>query len=291
MASFFIIPAFVELTNTNFLATKILDLSGSFASFQLAGYLSFVVLIAALTATFYLKKKNYTIIFFVTITAVCLILSNEISRPIWPFLPTSFIQFPFRFLSVVLFCISLLTSYLIFSFKKYEYPLAGFVLVILAVSSIYFLLPVKIDNYDESFYSTNEATTTVQDEYMPAWVKIKPSLHGEKSVKIVRGNGEVSNIVDLGSKISFDFKSQTPAVVQIAKIYYPGWRAFSEKNEKAIFYNNSRGLMELKLISGNHHVSLNFGETPLRLIADMISIFAFGVSVLIFVKFKYGKIK
>ena len=123
---------------------------------------------------------------------------------------------------------------------------------------------------------------------MPAWVKIKPAIHAGKSVRIVRGNGEVTNVKDLGSKISFDFNSQTPAVVQISKIYYPGWRAFSNNSEKAIFYNNSMGLMELKLISGNQHISLYFGETSLRMTADLVSILAFCASVLIFVKFEYG---
>ncbi len=286
MASFFLIPAFVELVNTSFLSTKIIDLADSFASLQLAGWLSFAVIIAAFATAIYKKNKNYTVILFITITAICLLLSNEISRPLWPFLPTSVIQFPFRVLSLVLFCVSFLASYLIFSFKKYQYVVAGLVLAFLVISSFKFLLPVKIDNYEDSFYATNEATTTVQDEYMPIWVRVKPSSHSQKSVKIVRGNGEIAHVTDLGSKISFDFNSQTPAVVQIAKIYYPGWRAFSKNSEKAIFYNNPGGLMELKLTSGNQHVNLYFGETPLRLMADAISVFAFGISVLIFVKYR-----
>ena len=85
------------------------------------------------------------------------------------------------------------------------------------------------------------------------------------------GEGKINNITSNSRKISFNYVSESPSIVRVNTIYYPGWTAVSDGKQKAIFYDNKQGVMDLKLTSGNQNITLFFTETPLRIISDMIS--------------------
>ena len=59
-------------------------------------------------------------------------------------------------------------------------------------------------------------------------------------------------------------------------IYYPGWQAWINDKDVKLSYG-ANGLIEFPLKAGNSEVVLRFGETPLRLTADFISILSVGV--------------
>ncbi len=59
-----------------------------------------------------------------------------------------------------------------------------------------------------------------------------------------------------------------------------------DDNQVPINYRNEKGIMRLNISPGNHQVTASFGETPIRLLADIISLFSLGLTFSLIVKKK-----
>lgn len=276
LSAFFWIPALYELQYTVFAQTTISQWDSYFASLSLIGYSTFAVLVLTvmlvLTKKLDLSKHRLTLLMFI-IGCGSLVMATNVSSSLWQILPVSFVQFPFRFLSVVLICMSFLVACNLSLFKgRNKILLSSAALIILVISAIPFINPKMQSDKGEGYYSTNMATTTVHDEYMPVWVKEKPTQRPEKKVVVVKGNGEVENIVANNKQISFSVTAKEEINLQVQTIYWPGWEAMINGNQSQIMYNNRRGLIELRVPQGNHHVVVRFGETPVRLLSNALSL-------------------
>lgn len=95
-------------------------------------------------------------------------LALPISTLIWQYSPLPrFIQFPWRFLALTTFFLAVFAS-------RLPKKLGILVAILIIISSMPFL---KVDRtfHPESFYTTNDDSTTVKNEYMPKWVKTDPT--------------------------------------------------------------------------------------------------------------------
>jgi len=133
-------------------------------------------------------------------------------------------------------------------------------------------------------------TTTWDDEYLPLWVKVKPKDYEGEKVKVIKGEGEVKEINWGYSEKDFTFLAKKESVVELAHIYYPGWKAFVNGKQKTIDYGNDRGLMRLKLSEGQNLVKFKFLRTPVRLTSEIISLIGLFITGFLFVK-SFGKRK
>jgi len=202
---------------------------------------------------------------------------------IWklPFL--SEINYPWTMLAPIGFLISLLSGFLASK--------AGFIrylLLILSAISIFLFLPyarpqLYFDKGD-NFYLTNDATTTSSREYTPLWVKNMPNKRPENKIEIIRGDGEVSNLIYNSKKLSFNIATRKDIVVRINTIYYPGWKLFIDEKQAKIDFKNDNGVMDVLLIKKNHYVNFVFSETPFRFFADAISVLSM-LGLVMFLKF------
>lgn len=106
--------------------------------------------------------------FWIILILISIFFSFPVSYPIWQYTPLpKLVQFPWRFLSLTVFCVAVFAGYLP---KKIALLLAMVTIII----SIPFL-QVSKTFYSEGFYTTNDDSTTVKNEYMPKWVKIDPT--------------------------------------------------------------------------------------------------------------------
>lgn len=276
MSSFFTIPAIIELSYTNFSKIEISDISQYFASIELIGASSIAILIVSL-ALIWIKKfrEQKETYLFIAIAVFSIFFSLETSEFIWKFIPSSLIQFPWRLLSYLVLSSAYLSAYILFSLKTKEKIIFPLVVLIILFSSFKYLGPkVKFDKGD-SYYSTNEATTTVKDEYMPVWVLEKPNKHFDNKVEILGGNKKISNLTYNAKRIYFETSQQSEAMVRINTIYYPGWQVEINSTKTDIMFDNPLGVMEIKLSKGENKVEFKFTETPLRLFSDLTSVIAF----------------
>jgi hypothetical protein len=133
-------------------------------------------------------------------------------------------------------------------------------------------------------------TTTWDDEYLPLWVKMKPKDYEGEKVKIIQGEGEIKDINWGYSEKDFTFLAKKESVVELAHIYYPGWKVFVNGKQQSIDYSNERGLMRVKLSEGQNLVKFKFLRTPVRLSSEIISLIGLLTVVFLLIK-SFGKKK
>lgn len=277
MSSFFIIPAVVELKYTNFSKIQISNINDYFANLDLIGVSSLIILFISVMIVYLKKIKTKEVYLFIVLSIISVFLSLSISSSVWNFLPGSLIQFPFRVLSYLVLSIAFLSAFVLSIFEDKKKIITLLLIFTLFFSSLNFLIPEEKFDKGDDYYSTNEATTTVKDEYMPVWVKEKPNTHFGKKVELV--GGEVSNLIYNSKRIYFETNGYE-GIARINTIYYPGWHAEINGTTLDISFDNALGVMEVNLPKRENKIEFKFTETPLRLFSDLISIVAFGVLVI-----------
>ncbi|MBI5123505.1 hypothetical protein HZA75_06630 [Candidatus Roizmanbacteria bacterium] len=291
LSSFFIIPAVFELPFTQFSQTTIANPVNYFVKYSLIGHgVSFIFLVSILL--FFFKRKqageNPLVILFLIITFLAAFLSTSWSTFIWKIIPSSFIQFPFRFLSYLIITVAFLAAFIVSKMKdKFKkIALTAAILILLLISAYPYGSPKDFTDKGEGFYFTNEATTTVRDEYLPVWAKQKHTQRAANKVEIIKGEGVVQDIVYNNKKIVFTLNAEDNVRVKINTIYWPGWKVFVDNNEVSVSSNNQEGIMEFGAGKGIHQISVRFSETPLRIFSDIVSLLTFIILVFIVVRKK-----
>ncbi|HSA83406.1 MAG TPA: hypothetical protein VLF20_00785 [Patescibacteria group bacterium] len=274
LAAFFIIPAIFELHYTRFAQTVISDPTKYFASDALIGFSTLLIFVATGSLFIFQKQfpKDYVGVtrLFLVVTFLAVFFSFSWSKFFWQIIPSSFIQFPFRLLSLLVITIPFLSALLVIHIEKrfLRNVVIGIIVLMALLSSWQYMQPKEYINKGEGYYVTNEATTTVQNEYLPVWVDEKPVQRAESKVKgasdITYNNKEIRFSVD-----------QEKGFVLINTIYWPGWRVWVNDKEVAIDYDNPKGLMQVSVPNGTSQIRAEFSETPLRLVADGISLVSF----------------
>lgn len=268
LSAFFWVPAIFDLQYTFFHQTQVSEWGNYFAPFGIIGILPILVLVWYFLKSRSEDNKTSKLMFFGAI--LFLFLGLPISSFIWSFLPVSFIQFPFRLLSVVILQISFLVAFLLDKVRGSKGFVLGLIfLAICLISAFSYLTPREVFDKGDSYYATNEGTTTVKNEYMPKWVKNSLTEHAQEKVEIV--NGQITDLETKSNKISFLTNSIMPSKVIINTIYFPGWNVVIDGKRSLIDYENN-GLIQIEVPQGQHNVIASFAETPIRLLSDTISL-------------------
>ncbi|MCX8008827.1 MAG: hypothetical protein N3A54_03950 [Patescibacteria group bacterium] len=276
MATFFWFPAIYEKTYVGFDTTIISQPHNYFASGDLLYLLNIPILVIFLYSIFTFRhvSKVYIVafvsaIFFATPLSYVFWHTNELSK---------LFQFPFRMLalSVVLspyfFALALEHNKNIFRFF-----LAGAVIFLMYVQTKPLYTNIQHINYPDEYYATNEATTTVADEYMPRWVKESPSERSSVRMIIHEGRGKIDFDVATTQKIRAKVFAEEESILQINSIYYPGWGVLVNNLPVPLTYDNPNGLIRFSVEQGEHVIFAEFRETFQRFMANCISIATFFV--------------
>ena len=274
LSAFFWIPALYDRQFTVFNITKVSDYQDYFIDSQTINLAGLVFIISFVLGFYYFFKKDWRLKVFVIVSLMSIFMATALSDVFWKLLPLSnLVQFPFRFLSLAVLSTAFLISYGVFHYKgKVKTFFILFLLLVIFISARDFLVPQTFQNYPDTFYSTNQDSTTVKNEYMPKWVKAVPFEMANSKVENLSGKEKVNVIETTANKLSFETFLTEPRTVQVNRIYFPGWNAYVNGKEMNINYNNPRGLMHLDLKRGKNNVKIEFKETPARLLSDLISI-------------------
>lgn len=282
MSLFFWLPALFERMYVAFDTTTISN-PGSYFSISNALIIwSLPICVAGLflllTKT-YRKQKEFW--FFAAVTAVSVFFASNWSAPLWR-IPevVTFVQFPFRWLSLLAVAGPWLVAGAVHEGKKGKLILLACVILIFGwYWNITYTGSVSVVE-PEGFFSTNEATTTVHDEYMPLWAAKQMSSRANKRIEFFMGRGTVEEKYVTTQRIDVVIHAKEESVIQINAVYYPGWGAILDGVRAPIVYENEYGLMHVTVPAGSHHLYMEFRETPGRFLADAASA-GFGVIYLI----------
>lgn len=273
IASFFWIPAFFDLKYTIFSKIQVSQWGNYFSNLSQIGIST--VFVFALTIIFFvariirLSKHRLTALFLV-IGILSLFFASPFSASLWNSLPVAFIQFPFRFLSVTLICVAFLSAVLVNQLNDYKKIIAAVIFfALLGFSASPHIKPDVFFDKGDAYYSTNEDSTTVKNEYMPIWVKNNPKEHYKDKVEII--NGTIMNLSTRPNSVGFDATSAETTKIIINTIYFPGWKVFVDTNNSIINHNNEKGVISIDMPAGIHRVTTYFFETPVRLASNIAS--------------------
>ncbi len=278
----------------NFLNSKLLQTENISVQFGLFHEIAIVISIWLLLKKKLDEKTKKLIYFCLLLVVISLLFMQPVSKIIWA--NVSFLrqfQFPWRFLSVVVFAATLLSAnYLnVAIFKK---KLAYVILLILVVvSTAYWWKPqAGFDKINEGDFWNYPLTTTYYGETDVEWSAGPKGAYADKQVEIIGGKGTITDITKKLTTHTFRVDAQTEVNLVDHTQYFPGWRAYVDGKIVPIQFQdqNWRGEITFLTAKGIHDVKVSFGESPIRLFADIVSLTTF-ILLLPILKFALRKIK
>ncbi len=240
--------------------------------------------------------ENFILAFFffvAFITYSALMIRNPQIVSIWQhFDLLGRIDYPWRLLGPAAFCVAFLAAFVAKTIK----PGLVFLLLIMAVliANRHHLNINQSLAYDNKFFANYTGTATQLGEFTPKWrqtTRVPIGFDPNKRVTIVSGQVDINNLAAKSNKILFYAQVSSPsAQILVNKFYFPGVIVKIDDKKLQDFKDltvtgvdslkldtekETSGLMVLDVASGIHRVSVNYGETPVRLFADYLSLSAF----------------
>lgn len=236
------------------------------------GITAIFILVGATIIYFKTKLKHTEAFFFILLTLTVSVLMTTYSDFVWKLVPfADIIQYPWRLLSVVVFAAAYLCASSIDSSTK-KTTLMVIVTTVAVVSTLPYTQPKEVKNLPDTYYSTNEDTTTIRDEYLPLWVKEKKQERANNKLKIESGQLTAENIRPTNYQAHIEAEKDTQ--VEVNSIYFPGWQVKVDGKPVSIDYQNQYGLINFKLPKGEHDVIIKYTRTPVHLASEIVSILA-----------------
>lgn len=286
LATFFWFPAIFEQRYVVFPSVTVSDPVQYFISLSNAWLLGPAFLVTAiLVLTRKRRRDTRNEHFFLVSFFVSLFAALPVSTFLWKGIIVSLFQFPYRFLSLSLLPGAWLTAYVFSRLEKRNLfiPVLGVFGGIAFAASVPQISRIIFVERPDGYYTTNEATTTVANEYMPRWVREIPTHRSYERIEFYTGRGTIEKRTVKTQRILVGVNSEDPSILQINSLYYPGWGVAVDGIPVRIDYTNNQGVMRIAVPAGKHSVQAEFRETVPRFLADVVSGGAFIVWLVIFV--------
>lgn len=237
------------------------------------------------------KIEKWLAIFFLTIfiLATFLMLQIKPNTLIWQKIRyLHFIDLPWRFLGITSLSLAFLTAF-VAKISKPGFLFLIFVFMVLVANRNHLRINQAVERSDR-FFAAYSGTATQYDEFTSKWrqstrvpIGFDPATH----VEAVSGNAKIENVVAKSNKVTFEANVTTDnSQVRINKFYFPGAGVQVDGQKLTPFSDltitdtgtllldveqDASGLMMVNLEKGQHKVRAKFGETKLRLFANLLS--------------------
>ncbi|KKU55455.1 hypothetical protein A3H89_01095 [Candidatus Amesbacteria bacterium RIFCSPLOWO2_02_FULL_48_11] len=269
---------------------------GDTMSFSL-GYLHWLVPLTVLLLLLFVKKIRklwYLILLLLLFTLTSLFMSHSKTTPIWIAVsPLKFLQFPWRFLTLSVFFVSLISGAagLLLSRKIIPYLL----LLLLLLNANFFRPrlwhPDATDTQKFSGDSWRMQVTSGIFDYLPVWAPLPPPDPAGDDVNIITGRGIYSRLMKKTNRQRYQIFITTPtAVAELQTFYFPGWRIWVDGREVAIDPSRDKflGKMQVDLTSGRHDLIARFTNTPVRTVGNALSLVSWIALLFVLLSNKYA---
>lgn len=247
---------------------------GSNISFQL-GIVPMMVSILALWQWTREKNKQLKkgILLVLVLYIAGLFLMHRSSESLWQLIPwLGYMQYPWRLLSVVIVLTACLCLYLFSKINR------TWIMVLISLLSILFVFsytrPVEYAPRDDYYYASRpnftDGTSSLGNSLSTIWSPWK-NVRPDGPVEFASGNGKMKIISNEFLDKQFSFELVSDSVIQINTLYFPGWEVREGKQLVNIDYTKN-GTIQVPLAQGRHTIRVTFTETPIRKLADTVSL-------------------
>jgi hypothetical protein len=205
----------------------------------------------------------------------------QISEPIWNLVtPLAFLQYPWRFLLLTFFFISLLGAGLVFLLEQFLKQKIILFFILLALSTIviffenrYFMPQYIYPATSEDFTSNlviNWKTSKISSEYMPINF-LKPNSQQQVPLGLINPFlGKLDVLINKTQYKNLKIDSERSQELFINLAYFPFWKAYIDKKQ-IIIVELSKGI-KVYMPKGIHNLELKFESTPIELIGNTVSV-------------------
>jgi hypothetical protein len=228
------------------------------------------------------KIKNVDkkiIIFCISIIAGALFIMQPVSRFIWENVPLfEQFQFPWRFLGSVGFATSLLAIYFLrIPLLKRKFFISGLLILVVGTTGWYWYPQLGFRTIHEADYWNYPLDTTYFGETNLIWSAGGATAFPKERVEVIGGEARVANIEKKSNKHTYTINAKGESRIIDHTQFFPGWKVFVDGQSVPIQFQDPshRGEITYTVPSGSHNIQVIFGETKLRMIADVISIISF----------------
>ena len=255
---------------------------------QLHWVLSIVVILFLLISR---VKKNkfpnyslYTILFSLSVGWFAAFMAHQNSTFIWQHIkPLAFVQFPWRFLTLAVFGLSFSLgslSILLKPFDKVRIVAPSLLIILLVIINWNYFLPQGgkmgslTDEQKFSGVAWNMQKTAGIFDYLPLTAVRNPKDPPNGLAEVVTGKGVVVSSDQGTNWATFDINLSTDSVIRINLFQFPNWKVVVDGNTDDVYIPKTEdyGRMYINIPKGNHSVSLNLENTPIRSFSNIISL-------------------
>lgn len=248
------------------------------------------------------RTERYFALFIRTAPLVCFALMLRSSLPVWDLIkPLQYIQFPWRIAGIAgLFAAMTIGS--LFQNVKYP-PFRLTLMALITMAALYLYRPYMfqhIFDYNEAYELSSDTlihsgtTAVVADEYQPIHVIEHPkNKHGVAAfpVEIISGTGRVFFDSNKSHHFAAWITTDQGCRLRFNCVYYPGWEARVDRRITSMELDEKTSLMSIEIPSGEHTVEWHFKRTPIRWIADSVSLIGAFSLLLFILSGRFGKKK
>ncbi len=210
-----------------------------------------------------------------------LFMQHNKSTFIWLAIPIlQFVQFPWRFLAISVFFVAVFVGSLAKLMPKYKYLILGLVVVSAIITTYkYFRPDFYYDNATDAGYISQQ-TLSIDDklpkDYLPIWVK-KISSPKITQPAIVSGQATISNYATRSDSATFYLDVEKNTVIDVPLTFFPGWVVKLNGNKVGLMNPSDLGLIRFTAPAGSYKVQVNFDNTPIRTVGNIVSILGIGM--------------
>ncbi len=252
------------------------------------------------------KKIRIDLIFWLFITLSLIFLTLSYSKFIWDAFPVlNLMQFSYRFLHPIIFCISIITAYLVLSLKDSKKYVYVFLIITVAYTILNWGNRMMITGVNDTWLSNEVPNSTREIEGLyegyPKWYSpVKPSYipyNAKSPIEVVSGKAEIS--IDKHSSIDHEYMidAKSKSTLLENTFYFPDWRIYVDGSETNINFQTKKfpGRMVFNTPAGKHRVSVIYSDIPIIKWAKRMSITIVAIEIayilFYYLKSTYGKNK
>lgn len=261
------------------------------------------VIIAIIFGILFLKKRkkeSFLVFFFFIFFLLTAFLTHQRSNFIWERVSLlSTLQFPWRFLALSSFFLSMLSGavFLLIKKKKQTVVLAFLMIIAVFAFNISFFKPEKIIKItdEEKLFSAKgweKLQTDAIFDYLPIYAEKPPGEPAPENPLFEEGEGVITEYQKGTDWLKFkvEVKSESSRI-RIPVFYFPNWTVLVDNRVIDFTYDNEFALLNVNLKQGEYEVKAFLRDTPVRTISNLVSSLSWLFLAGFMLKYAYGKFR
>ncbi len=228
------------------------------------------------------NKNKKDIIFWLGVFMVAVFITLSLSGFIWGKLSIlRLYEFPWRFTALSSFTAVTIGCFTLYHMKSKKLYIVCFILLI--AISIQFIKVKSYESKKDKFYINYSGTTDYHGASSSIWTAGDPGEPAKAQLELIGGKAKIENFKKKSTLHTFTINAQTNSQILDNTTYFPGWIAMVDGKRVPIEFQdmNHRGLITFRVPQGKHAIRLEFKESPIRLISDILSLIGTGTVILL----------